>query len=110
VLYGEGTVAARFALPGGIAETLVGVTAPLAGFWIGAGTPRRRVALALWHALSLAALLYLMGTGMTLRLAGDRLVDHMARFPLFLLPLFAIPLTLAAHILTLAALALRRKR
>lgn len=110
VLNWDGALPARFALPGGIAETLVGLSAPLAGFWLGAGTPRRRALLAIWHALGLAALLHLMGTGIALHLAGDRLIDSMARFPLFLLPLYAIPLTLAAHLITLFALAVRRVR
>jgi hypothetical protein len=101
----NGELPGGFALTGGIAEAIVGASAPLAGFWLGAGTRRRRTLLTLWHVLSLAALLHMMGVGIALHLSGDRLIDSMARFPLFLLPLFAIPLTLAAHLLTLFALA-----
>jgi len=110
VLVGNGSLPAGFALPGGAAEALVGLTAPLAGFWLGARTARRRGALTIWHGLGLAALLYMMGTGVALRLSDNQLIASMARFPLFLLPLFAIPLTLAAHLLTLYALMRRRTR
>ncbi len=97
-LAGAGALPQRFALPAGVGELVVGMTAPLAGFWLGARTPWRRRGLAAWHALGLAELLQLMGSGIVLHLAGDRLIESMSRFPMFLLPLFAIPVTLAVHV------------
>jgi len=98
-LCGTGVLPARFGVPAGIGELSVGLTAPLAGFVLGAATLRRRRILAAWHALGLAELLQLMGSGIALHLAGDQLIDSMSRFPMFLLPLFAIPVTLAVHVL-----------
>lgn len=103
-LSGTGVLPARFGVPAGIGETIVGLTALPAGYWLGTTTPRRRRGLAAWHVLGLAELLQVMGSGIALHLAGDRLIDSMSRFPMFLLPLFAVPVTLAMHVLATFAL------
>jgi hypothetical protein len=105
VLYGYGVLPARFAVPGGLGDIAVALTAPLAGFWLGARTPGRRGWLIAWHALGFVDLAQVVGSGMRLRLAGDTLILHMGSdFPLYLLPLYAVPITLAAHVLGIVAL------
>jgi hypothetical protein len=102
-LYWDGTLPWHFALVAGTGELAVGLTAPLAGYGLGAVTRRRRIWLAAWHILGLVELLAVMGLGIGLHQAGKALLESMSHFPLFLLPLFAVPLTIGAHIVTAVA-------
>lgn len=109
VLYAQGVLPGRFAVPGGLGDVAVAITAPLAGFWLGAATPGRRTWLIAWHALGFLDLAQVVGSAMRLRLAGDPMILHLGSdFPLYLLPLFAVPITLAAHVLGIVTLWPRR--
>jgi len=105
VLYGQGVLPWRFAVPAGLGDIAVAVTAPLAGFWLGAESSGRRGWLIAWHALGFVDLAQVVGSAMRLRLMGDPMILHLGGdFPLYLLPLFAVPITLAAHGLAIVAL------
>ncbi len=105
VLYDAGKLPWRFAGPAGWGDIAVAVTAPLAAYALGAATPARRWTLALWHVLGFADLVQVVASRVMLGLQGDALITAMAGFPLALLPLFAVPLTLILHVLPVILLA-----
>jgi hypothetical protein len=99
LLLSEGTLPAPFALVAGCGELLVGLSALLVGFLVRARSSAGRAAVFAWQALGLVELLGVMGLGIHLYQESDRLLDSMSRFPLFLMPLYAVPVTLAVHVI-----------
>jgi hypothetical protein len=105
LLYDRGQLPWRFAVPAGWGDIAVALTAPLAGFVLGTRTPQRQSLLIVWHLAGFVDLAQVVLSGMRLRLAGDTLILNLgSQFPLYLLPLYAVPITLAAHVLGVYAL------
>jgi len=107
VLYVGGYLPAIFALPAGIGDTLVGIFAPfVAGRF--ASSPQgaaRRVRL--WNLLGIADLVIAVTLGFLtspspLQVAAfDRPSGLVAMFPLVLIPVFAVPISILLHIASL---------
>ncbi len=107
-----GALPAGFALPTGLGDMAIGLTAPL----VAAAVVRRRphhLALArLWTVLGMADLVIAVTSGVLhgrspigLLAAGPVTTDAMARYPLSLIPTFLVPLALMLHLTTFRRLA-----
>ena len=114
VLYAGGHLPGLFALPAGVGDTLVGIFAPsvAASFArIPEGVQRR---VRLWNLLGIADLVVAVTIGFLtspspLQLAAfDRPSKLIAMFPLSLIPVFAVPLSILLHIASLQRVSQRR--
>ena len=111
ILYADGKLPGLFALPAGVADVLVGIFAPfVAGAY--ARSPEsaaRRVRL--WNLLGIADLVIAVTIGFLtspspLQVAAfDRPNVLIGMFPLVLIPVFAVPLSILLHIASLRKLA-----
>ena len=105
-----GTLPAGFALPAGLGDVAVGLSAPL----VAAAVVRRRrhhAVLARWWSVAAVADLVIAVTSGVMHsstplgvLAGPVSTDVMARYPLSLIPSFLVPLALLLHLCTFRAL------
>jgi hypothetical protein len=111
-----GTLPAGFALPAGLGDIAVGLSAP---FVAAAVVQRRRhhAALARWWSVAAVADLVIAVTSGVLHsstplgvLAGPVTTDGMAVYPLSLIPTFLVPLALLLHLSTFRALAAKSSR
>ena len=105
VLMVRGQVPALWALPAGIGDILVAVTAP----WIArdVDTPRGRRRAIIWNLLGIADLIVAVGLGI-MTSPGPTQVFHtvptsefMTHFPMALVPTFLVPLAFALHVISL---------
>jgi hypothetical protein len=102
VEWARGHLPGGFALPAGIGDIIVGLTAPL----VVARLARHRGegAFAWWNTLGLLDLVVAVGTGLLLGsgplglLAGAVPSDMVARYPMSLVPTFLVPLAVILHI------------
>jgi hypothetical protein len=96
-LFAVGELPAGFALPAGLGDVLVGLTAPLvAVFVVGGGRWARRTYIG-WTVFGIADLLAAVALGVTSG-AG---AAPMAELPMSLVPTFGVPFTLALHVISL---------
>jgi len=105
-IYASGSgLAWSFAVPGGIGDIAVGLTAPL-GAWL-ANRPEKaaRAGFVAWSALGAIDLANVVRAAVVESLASPASMHLLRELPLGLLPTFAVPLTFVAH-----ALAFRRAR
>jgi len=86
-----------FALPAGWGDIVVAITAPLAAALL----LRHRWPLLLWHVLAMAELVNVVAIGAGIGFGRPTGLEPLRHFPLSLLPLFLVPLTLQAHIAAL---------
>src|SRR5262249_55161143 len=107
IMMGLGQLPAHFALPAGWGDVFIGGTAvPVAALLARSGRQARAVA-ATWNLLGLLDLIVAvgMGTGLLAPLLlpnlGSRVpsAGAMGTFPLFLVPAFVVPLSIAFHVL-----------
>jgi hypothetical protein len=111
-----GTLPAGFALPAGLGDIAVGLTAP---FVAAAVAQRRRhhAALARWWSVAAVADLVIAVTAGVMHsntplgiLAGPVSTDVLARYPLSLIPSFGVPLALLLHVCAFRALSAKSLR
>jgi hypothetical protein len=110
VLYGAGYLSALFAFPAGALDMVVGILAPFvaASFARSAEGSERRVRL--WNLLGITDLVIAVTIGFLtspspLQIAAfDRPSVLIAMFPLALIPVFAVPLSILLHIASLHSL------
>jgi hypothetical protein len=96
-LYAVGELPAGFALPAGLGDVAVGLTAPLVAVYvIGGGRWAKRTYIG-WTVVGIADLLLAVALGVT---SGSGM-DPMASLPMSLVPTFGVPLTLALHAISL---------
>ncbi len=105
VLYLWGALPAAFALPAGLGDFAVGVTAPLvARYWKPPFPTRTFIA---WNVLGILDLVLAVSLGVLSSatpagvLAGDVTTRLMGQFPLSLIPTFFVPLLLIFHLISL---------
>jgi hypothetical protein len=104
VLYADGHLSALFAFPAGVGDMLVGILAPFvaASFARSPEGSARRVRL--WNLLGISDLVIAVTIGFLtspspLQMASfDRPSELVATFPLSLIPVFAVPLSILLHI------------
>lgn len=112
ILFAQGQLPARFALPAGWGDIAIGITAPLVALAL---TRRLLGAIPLafsWNVLGLLDLVvaFGMGTGHLAPLLVPELGDRvppaaaMGIFPLILVPTFAVPVSVLLHLVALGRL------
>jgi hypothetical protein len=105
VLFALGQLPALFALPAGIGDLAIGVTAPL----VARNLHRRNLALA-WNVLGLADLVVAVSLGVMtnpgplLLFATTPTSDVLTAFPMALVPTFLVPLSVGLHVASLRQL------
>jgi hypothetical protein len=109
ILLGLGQLPAYFAVPAGWGDIAVGVTAPLVALALVRGMRGGRTIAALWNVLGLLDLVVAVGMGSGLLapvLVGSRVAPApaMGIFPLFVVPAFAVPVSVLLHLLALGRL------
>ena len=96
-LYQRQLLPRLFAVPAGWGDIVVAVTAPLAAALL----LRHRWPLLLWHVLAMLELVNVVAIAAGIGLGRPTGLEPLRHFPLSLLPLFLVPLTLQAHIAAL---------
>jgi hypothetical protein len=112
ILLAQGQLPAHFALPAGWGDVAVGVSAPLVALALSRGVRGARTLALAWNGFGLLDLVVAvgMGTGYLAPLLAPALgaqVDPaaaMARFPLILVPTFAVPVSVLLHLIALRRL------
>lgn len=110
ILYAQEKLPGVFALPAGVGDLIIGMTAPIVA-WLYVLKRRWARSLAiLWNIAGIAdlvmavALGFLSSPGRYQRLALDSPNDLITAFPLVLIPTFAVPLSNLMHLLSLRGL------
>lgn len=112
ILLGLGQLPAYFALPAGWGDIAVGVTAPLVALALVRGVRGSRALATFWNVFGLLDLAVAVGMGsglLALMLApelGSRFAPAAAMgvFPLFVVPAFAVPVSVLLHLIALGRL------
>lgn len=110
VLFGLGRLPAVFALPAGFGDVAVGLGALVVAIAWDAGWTGRNSLVRLWNWLGILDLLVAVGTGFLSAPTPFQLFAHDApnllagRYPLSLIPTFAVPVSILLHIASLTKL------
>jgi len=110
LLYAGGYLPGAFALPAGIGDVLVGLFAPIVGTAYARGSRGSVAMLRAWNLFGLADLIVAVGTGFLTSpsrlqmLAFDQPNELISAFPLALIPVFLVPLSVLLHLASLAEL------
>jgi hypothetical protein len=107
VQYALGALPASFALPAGLGDVLVGITAPFVARAAWSGTDLGRRLVVVWCVIGLADLVTAVTLGILNSqtsvglLAGPISTAPLTGFPLSLIPTFLVPLAAILHLITL---------
>lgn len=110
VLYAGRHLPGIFALPAGVGDTLVGILAPFVAASFARSPEASATRVRLWNLLGIADLVIAVTLGFLtspspLQMAAfDRPSGLIAMFPLSLIPVFAVPLSILLHIASLQKL------
>lgn len=110
VLYAGGHLPWLFALPAGLGDSFVGVVAPLVAVGLARSPEHSARRVRLWNLLGIADLVVAVTLGFLTSpspfqiAAFDRPSGLIAMFPLSLIPVFAVPLSILLHIASLQKL------
>lgn len=114
LLYVQGFLPGEFAIAAGLGDFAIGITALFVARMVRSGRPNARIAGIIWNVAgifdlvnaSMLGFLTAPGTFQRLALANpNQLITH---YPLVLIPMFAVPLAVILHILSLRKLASMR--
>lgn len=107
VAYAQGLMPGAFALPAGLGDVAVGLTAPLVAYVSARrGRSAHRLAVA-WNLLGIADLVVAVTMGFLTspsafqQLALDQPNVLISRYPFVLIPTFAVPVSILLHLLSL---------
>jgi hypothetical protein len=107
VLYAEGLLPGAFALPAGCGDVLVGLLAPIVGIAVARQWRGSTSLLRAWNLLGIADLVVAVSTGFLSSpsrfqmLAFDRPNELIGAFPLAMIPVFLVPLSILLHLASL---------
>jgi hypothetical protein len=104
VLYALDLMPGRFAIPAGVGDVAVALLAPLAARWAAQNGGIARIAFAVWVAAGTIDLLGVVRLAAVVSLSDPGSMHLLRELPLGLLPTFAVPLTFAAHAVTIRRL------
>lgn len=113
-LHAQGLLPATFAFPAGYGDILVGATAPLVAIWYYRQWPYARPIAVVWNVVGIIDLIVAIGTGwLSFPLPVQILptvvsTEVLALFPMAIVPLFAVPVSLVLHFFCLKALKVAR--
>jgi hypothetical protein len=112
VLYAQGALPGVFALPAGLGDVAIGITAPLvAWYW---KRPFPRNAFVAWNLLGSLDLVTAVTLGVLASptrigvLAGDVSTRLMGEFPLSMIPTFFVPMFLIFHLIALSRISVAK--
>lgn len=109
-LYAQGLLPAAFAFPSGFGDILVGVTAPFVAIWYHFKKPSSILVAKTWNYLGIADLIMALSLGILgfpvpfQTLPVTPTTELMSLFPLTIITLFAVPLALFMHCISLKIL------
>jgi len=111
LLYMQGVLPALFAIPSGVGDLIVGLSAPIVWYYYSKnGAWSRNLAIA-WNAVGILDLAIAIITGVLLAvppqysiISSTPSTEPMTLFPLVLIPVFAVPLGLLMHVFSLRLL------
>ena len=109
-LYAIGKLPAEFAIPAGVGDVLVGITAPVVGYLCFKGYRWSCLAVLGWNVVGIADLViavtfgFLSSPSLFQAFAIDAPNELITAFPLVLVPVFAVPLSILLHLATLKRL------
>jgi hypothetical protein len=107
VLWARGTMPSEFAIPAGVGDIIVGLTAPIVAWLNARNSPHAYSATLGWNVFGILDLVVAVGTGFltspsTMQmLAFDRPNLLITAYPTVLVPLFLVPLSIILHGLSL---------
>ncbi len=110
LLYAGGYLPGAFALPAGIGDVIVGLFAPIVGIAFARGSRGSVAMVRAWNLFGIADLIVAVGTGLLTApsrlqmLAFDRPNELISAFPLALIPVFLVPLSVLLHLASLMKL------
>ncbi|TSC79113.1 MAG: hypothetical protein G01um101433_10 [Parcubacteria group bacterium Gr01-1014_33] len=114
-LYAQGLMPAEFAIPAGIGDVIIGTTAPIVAAILFFNLPFGRMVAIGWNVVGFADLILSIILGFTTSptpyqlLAFDSPNNLLFAFPLVLVPMFAVPLSLLLHLFSLRVLLQQRR-
>jgi hypothetical protein len=107
--YAQDELPGEFALPAGIGDVIIGVTAVGVAYLVAAyGVERMRNVVLGWCALGIADLVVAIGTGflsspsILQQLALDEPNSAITRYPFVLIPTFLVPISIVLHVYVIA--------
>ncbi len=105
-LYAFNLLPGAFALPAGIGDVAVGLTAPFVAYAVARGYANARGLAIAWNIAGIADLVVAVGTGFLtsppFRLLPSDVPDTLiTAYPLVMIPLFAVPLSILLHVVSL---------
>lgn len=115
IAHAEGILPGVFAIPAGYGDIIVGVTAILAATLVAYGSSLRRFAIRAWNSLGIADLVlavslgFFSSPGPLQLLSLDQPNVLISSYPMVLVPVFAVPLSILLHIASLTKLARETK-
>jgi hypothetical protein len=110
VLYAAGRLPGTFALPAGIGDVIVGLVAPFVGATYARNRRNAAGVVRVWNWFGIADLIVAVGTGFLTSpspiqmLAFDAPNDLISAFPLVMVPVFLVPLSILLHLASLKKL------
>lgn len=113
-LHAQGLLPAVFAFSAGYGDILVGATAPLVAIWYYRQLPYARPIAMAWNIVGVVDLVVAIGTGWLTFPRPVQILptavstEILALFPMVIIPLFAVPLSLVLHLFSLKTLKVAR--
>ncbi len=110
ILYGAGKMPGLFAWPAGIGDVLVGALAPVVAIAYARGPEKNGDLAWAWNILGLTDLTVAVATGMVTapspiqQFASDLPSELLGAFPLVLIPIYLVPLSVLLHLASLTKL------
>jgi hypothetical protein len=110
LLLASGKLPGVFALPAGLGDVLVGISAPLVALLCAREAKRSALLVRAWNAFGLLDLVVAVGTGFMTSpsplqlLAFDAPNQLISAFPLVMVPVFAVPVAILLHLTSLMKL------
>jgi hypothetical protein len=110
ILYAGGLLPGAFAWPAGVGDVMVGLLAPVIGIASLRGSRRSAGWLLAWNLFGIADLVVAVATGFLTSpsplqlLALDRPNELISSFPLVMIPVFLVPLSVSLHLASLQKL------
>jgi hypothetical protein len=110
VLYAVGRLPGAFALPAGIGDVIVGLVAPLVGIAYARNPTKAAGLVRAWNIFGILDLIVAVGTGLLTSpspiqiLSFDAPNELISAFPLVMVPVFLVPLSILLHLASLKKL------
>ena len=109
ILYGRGELPYAFAVPGGLGDIAVAMTALLVSIFSPIRGAVGRKILLFWNLFGFIDILFVVATAARLAMLNPESMSAITRLPLSLLPTFLVPMIIFTHIVIFIRLLVRGK-